>query len=88
MTAIRIWCSEAVTGGPRRSPALSYPSALSPADFHLMAPDGTAAEPLQNCLTGFAEPATRRTLAFSGVEPDRLVYGSDPLRPVAVWLLT
>ena len=26
--------------------------------------------------------------ATDGVDPDRLVYGTDPMRPVAVWLLS
>jgi hypothetical protein len=57
-------------------------------NFALLAADGSAAAPIQACSTGFSEAAAQRTLVFAAAEPDRLVLGTDPTDPVAVWHLS
>jgi hypothetical protein len=56
-------------------------------DFALLGPDGSVVRALEACSVGFSEPAPQRTVAFSAVQPGRLVYGSDQADPVAVWQL-
>lgn len=66
----------------------SGPEGLSLNDFILMAVDGSAARPIQECSTGFAEGAAGRTLTFAATQPDRLIFGKDPAVPVAMWHLS
>ena len=66
---------------------VSGSAGLTPASFALVDSGGSAAAPLPGCSTGFAEAAVRRTLVFGGERPDRLIVGSDPVKPVVVWHL-
>jgi hypothetical protein len=66
----------------------SGPEGLSLNDFILMALDGSAARPIQECSTGFAEDAPGRTLTFAAAQPDRLIFGKDPAAPVTMWHLS
>ncbi|MFF5075819.1 hypothetical protein ACFY36_02125 [Actinoplanes sp. NPDC000266] len=83
----------ACTSGPLLTVALTVEGTrgaedLTPADFALVGPDGSAGLAVGRCSTGFDEGATERTVAFTAVEPGRLTYGPDPNHPVAVWRLT
>jgi hypothetical protein len=66
---------------------VSGSAGLTPDNFALVASDGSAAAPVRGCSTGFAEASARRTLVFAGEQPDRLIVGTDPVKPVAVWHL-
>jgi hypothetical protein len=66
---------------------VSGAAGLTPATFALLAADGAATAPVPGCSTGFAESAGRRTLVFAAEKPDRLIVGTDPSHPVAVWHL-
>jgi hypothetical protein len=57
-------------------------------EFHLKVFDGTVAEPIPACSTGFTEAAEQRTLVFAAAEPDRLLFGADPAAPEVQWFLT
>lgn len=67
---------------------MSGAAGLTPNNFALLAADGSAAAPIQGCSTGFAEAAVQRTLVFAANQPVRLVVGTDPADPAAVWQLS
>jgi hypothetical protein len=67
--------------------SLSGTEALPLNDFHLRAHDGSVAEPIPACSTGFAEAAAKRTVVFAAATPDRLLFGTNPASPEAQWFL-
>lgn len=83
----------ACAGGPATTVELlvervSGPADLVPGTFAVLSSDGSTAAPVQGCSTGFAEASTQRTLVFAGTDPDRLIIGSNPARPVVTWQLS
>jgi hypothetical protein len=67
---------------------VSGAQALPLNEFRLKVSDGSAAEPIPACSTGFTEAAAQRTLVFAAAKPDRLLFGADPAGPEAQWFLT